>query len=259
MLVATGSAAVPSPACPVTAGTPPACRCDARAPAGCRADSPGRPDSPACWYAACCTPNGRRRLAPVLQEMNPASPGFQRVFKWVCRAAAAPRLVRGPSLPCGVTVAAPPPRLAALQRTQLCGLLLACACRNPFAYVAFKSTEPWLLEYVSLDMVGHRCAPGTASSGHSRPANMLRLGSPCANRPCSALPRRAGCCWIATNLWRARGCCGRWSCPGARLATPPCQPCCSKVCTIDACRPGDFWLIGSCLVPGNATLPSSPA
>ncbi|PSC69467.1 methyltransferase type 11 [Micractinium conductrix] len=25
---------------------------------------------------------------------------------------------------------------------------------NPFAYVAFKSTEPWLLEYVSLDMAG---------------------------------------------------------------------------------------------------------
>ena len=39
-----------------------------------------------------------------LQEMNPVSPGFQRVFA------------------------------------------------NPFAYAAFKSTEPWLLEYVSLDL-----------------------------------------------------------------------------------------------------------
>lgn len=42
--------------------------------------------------------------ALAVMEMNPASPGFQRVFN------------------------------------------------NPFAYVAFKSTEPWLLEYVSLDM-----------------------------------------------------------------------------------------------------------
>ena len=24
---------------------------------------------------------------------------------------------------------------------------------NPFAYAAFKSTEPWLLEYMSLDLV----------------------------------------------------------------------------------------------------------
>lgn len=36
-------------------------------------------------------------------------------------------------------------------------LLCPCACSNPFAYVAFKSTEPWLLEYVSLDMVSPGC------------------------------------------------------------------------------------------------------
>lgn len=40
----------------------------------------------------------------ALQEMNPASAGFQRIF------------------------------------------------RNPFAYAAFKSTEPWLMEYISLDL-----------------------------------------------------------------------------------------------------------
>ena len=38
------------------------------------------------------------------QEMDPASPGFQRVFA------------------------------------------------NPFAFAAFKSTEPWLLEYATLDL-----------------------------------------------------------------------------------------------------------
>ena len=40
------------------------------------------------------------------QEMDPASPGFQRVFA------------------------------------------------SPFAYAAFKSTEPWLMEYISLDLPG---------------------------------------------------------------------------------------------------------
>ena len=40
----------------------------------------------------------------TVQEMNPASEGFQRVFK------------------------------------------------NPFAYAAFKSTEPWLMEYMALDL-----------------------------------------------------------------------------------------------------------
>ena len=33
---------------------------------------------------------------------------------------------------------------------------------NPFAYVAFKSTEPWLLEYLSLDMAGAMAAAGFA-------------------------------------------------------------------------------------------------
>jgi hypothetical protein len=41
-----------------------------------------------------------------MQEMNPASEGFQRMFK------------------------------------------------NPFAYAAFKSTEPWLMEYMALDLPG---------------------------------------------------------------------------------------------------------
>jgi hypothetical protein len=41
-----------------------------------------------------------------MQEMNPVSHGFQRVFK------------------------------------------------NPFAYAAFKSTEPWLMEYMALDLPG---------------------------------------------------------------------------------------------------------
>lgn len=47
-----------------------------------------------------------------VQEMNPASEGFQRVFK------------------------------------------------NPFAYAAFKSTEPWLMEYMSLDLAGSLRAAG---------------------------------------------------------------------------------------------------
>ena len=41
-----------------------------------------------------------------MQEMNPASPVFRRIFS------------------------------------------------SPFAYVAFKSTEPWLLSYLQLDMAG---------------------------------------------------------------------------------------------------------
>lgn len=44
--------------------------------------------------------------------MNPASPGFQRVF------------------------------------------------RNPFAYAAFKSTEPWLMDYISLDLPAELRAAG---------------------------------------------------------------------------------------------------
>ena len=48
----------------------------------------------------------------AVQEMNPASDGFQRVF------------------------------------------------RNPFAYAAFKSTEPWLMEYMSLDLQGTLHASG---------------------------------------------------------------------------------------------------
>jgi SAM-dependent methyltransferase len=31
---------------------------------------------------------------------------------------------------------------------------------NPLPYVAFKSTEPWLLEYLSLDMPGAMAAAG---------------------------------------------------------------------------------------------------
>ena len=33
---------------------------------------------------------------------------------------------------------------------------------NPFPYCAFKSTEPWLLEYLSLDMAGALQAAGFA-------------------------------------------------------------------------------------------------
>lgn len=50
--------------------------------------------------------------ALAVMEMNPDSPGFQRIFS------------------------------------------------NPFPYVAFKSTEPWLLEYISLDMPGAMTAAG---------------------------------------------------------------------------------------------------
>lgn len=32
--------------------------------------------------------------------------------------------------------------------------------KNPPAYVAFKATEPWLMEYVSLDMPGEIAAAG---------------------------------------------------------------------------------------------------
>lgn len=32
--------------------------------------------------------------------------------------------------------------------------------RNPFAYAAFKSTEPWLMEYMSLDLPGTLHAAG---------------------------------------------------------------------------------------------------
>ena len=32
--------------------------------------------------------------------------------------------------------------------------------RNPFAYAAFKSTEPWLMEYMSLDLPGTLYAAG---------------------------------------------------------------------------------------------------
>ena len=49
-----------------------------------------------------------------VQEMNPASEGFQRVF------------------------------------------------RNPFAYAAFKSTEPWLMEYMSLALPDSLQAAGFA-------------------------------------------------------------------------------------------------
>ena len=49
-----------------------------------------------------------------MQEMNPASKGFQRVFK------------------------------------------------NPFAYAAFKSTEPWLMEYMSVDLPDSLRAAGFA-------------------------------------------------------------------------------------------------
>jgi len=31
---------------------------------------------------------------------------------------------------------------------------------NPPAYVAFKATEPWLMEYISLDMPGAMAAAG---------------------------------------------------------------------------------------------------
>ncbi|CAL8463717.1 g3251 [Coccomyxa elongata] len=48
----------------------------------------------------------------AIMEMNPASPGFQRVF------------------------------------------------RNPFAYAAFKSTEPWLMEYISLNLPAELRAAG---------------------------------------------------------------------------------------------------
>lgn len=46
----------------------------------------------------------------------------------------------------------------ALRASEQPQLLPPHACSNPFAYVAFKSTEPWLLEYVSLDMVRKGCA-----------------------------------------------------------------------------------------------------
>ena len=51
-----------------------------------------------------CLQNSSVNIQWNVQEMNPASEGFQRVFK------------------------------------------------NPFAYAAFKSTEPWLMEYMSLDL-----------------------------------------------------------------------------------------------------------
>ncbi|KAL4856131.1 Demethylmenaquinone methyltransferase [Chlorella vulgaris] len=53
--------------------------------------------------------------ALAVMEMNPASPGFRRIFA------------------------------------------------NPFPYVAFKSTEPWLLEYLGLDMAGAMRAAGFSS------------------------------------------------------------------------------------------------
>lgn len=34
--------------------------------------------------------------------------------------------------------------------------------KNPFAYAAFKSTEPWLMEYMSLDLPGSLKAAGFA-------------------------------------------------------------------------------------------------
>ncbi len=34
--------------------------------------------------------------------------------------------------------------------------------RNPFAYAAFKSTEPWLMEYMSLDLLDSLKAAGFA-------------------------------------------------------------------------------------------------
>lgn len=57
----------------------------------------------------------RSSWCDIAQEMNPASAGFQRVFK------------------------------------------------NPFAYAAFKSTEPWLMEYISLDLAAQLCAAGFAT------------------------------------------------------------------------------------------------
>ena len=46
--------------------------------------------------------------------------------------------------------------------------------RNPFAYAAFKSTEPWLMEYMSLDLpvTLHAAGFSSVSQAESTPRHL---------------------------------------------------------------------------------------
>ena len=46
--------------------------------------------------------------------------------------------------------------------------------RNPFAYAAFKRTEPWLIEYMSLDLPGtlHAAGFGSVLQAESTPRHL---------------------------------------------------------------------------------------